>query len=522
MSYKRLPELFNKVPVQPNNSIPEIDINGITQDSRKVKEGNLFIAIKGGTTDGHKFLNDAFQRGAAAVIGSDPEYKSLPLYVQVDDSRKALAYLSSAFYDFPSKNLLMIGVTGTDGKTTTANLIFEILAYSGIKTGLVSTIQAVIGDKTLDTGFHVTTPGADEIQRYLATMVENDIKTVIIEVTSHGLEQGRVTACDFDIGVITNVAHEHLDYHGTYEAYLAAKGKLIKNLRSSAKKLFATPRAAVLNMDDRSYQFMSNIAGTDQISYGFDPSANINASNVKITEQGTTFICNGININGDKFSIPIKLNLLGAFNVSNCLAAISVTKALIGLRDNQIQNGIEELRLVPGRMERIDMGQDFTAMVDFAHTPNALKNALKLLRTIVKGRIISIFGSAGLRDKEKRRMMAEISADMSAITILTAEDPRIESLDEILAEMADGVISRSGIEGKTFWRIPDRGDAIRFGIGLAISGDLVVAFGKGHEQSMCFGETEYAWDDRIAMKAAIAEQLGISGPKMPYLPTQKR
>jgi len=520
MNIKKLPDLFSKIPLQPINEIPEIGITGITQDSRKVKDGDLFIAIKGGTTDGHNYVSEAIQCGAAAVVGCETEFESIPNYIRVDDSRAALAYLSSAFYDFPSRKLIMIGISGTDGKTTTASLIFEILTYSGIRAGLVSTVQAVVGEKIMDTGFHVTTPNADEVQRYLADMVESEIETVVFEVTSHGLEQGRVTACDFDIGVITNVAHDHLDYHGTYEAYLAAKGKLISSLEDSAKKSFNLLRTAVLNMDDRSYQFMSNIAGTNLISYGFDKNADVKASARSFSSQGTSFLCSGIDNNGVEFSIPVNMHLIGAYNVSNCLAAISVTRGVFGLPDIKIQKGIEQLQLVPGRMERIEMGQNFSAMVDFAHTPNALFNALKALRTMVEGRIISIFGSAGLRDKEKRRMMAEISAELSDITILTAEDPRVESLDEILAEMADGIKSRSGIEEKTFWRIPDRGKAIRFGIRLAKPGDLVIAFGKGHEQSMCFGETEYPWDDRIALKAAIAEYLNIPGPKMPYLPTQ--
>jgi UDP-N-acetylmuramoyl-L-alanyl-D-glutamate--2,6-diaminopimelate ligase len=266
---------------------------------------------------------------------------------------------------------------------------------------------------------------------------------------------------------------------------------------------------------------MSKIAGVELLTFGFDQSADVKASDVSVSLLGTSFLCKGINSKGVKFSIPIKTHLIGSYNVSNCLAAISVTKGLVGIHDSVIQSGIEQLPKIPGRMERIEMGQEFIAMVDFAHTPNALYNALRALRPMVEGRIISIFGSAGLRDKEKRRMMAEISADLSDFTILTAEDPRIEPLDEILAEMAVGTSSRSWIEGKTFWRIPDRRDAIRFGVKLTKQKDLVVAFGKGHEQSMCFGDTEYPWDDRIAMKAAIAEFLNIDGPRMPFLPTQK-
>jgi UDP-N-acetylmuramoyl-L-alanyl-D-glutamate--2,6-diaminopimelate ligase len=223
---------------------------------------------------------------------------------------------------------------------------------------------------------------------------------------------------------------------------------------------------------------------------------------------------------GPGFEVPVHFNIPGRFNVSNCLAALAATVTGMGIPPRVAAVGIVELEGVPGRMESIDLGQDFTAMVDFAHTPNALRCALQTARSFGPGRVIAVFGSAGLRDRQKRRMMAETAAELADLSVLTAEDPRTESLDDILAEMAQGAESRGGVEGQTFWRVPDRGEAIRRAVQMASPGDVVLACGKGHEQSMCFGSTEYLWDDRTAMRAALAERMGCSGPEMPWLPTR--
>jgi len=221
------------------------------------------------------------------------------------------------------------------------------------------------------------------------------------------------------------------------------------------------------------------------------------------------------------WELAVTSKLVGAFNVTNCLAALTAAVYGLGIPLEQTASGIANLEGIPGRMEWIDLGQDFTAIVDFAHTPNALKNALQTVRSMTRGRVIVVFGSAGLRDREKRRIMAEVSVQLADFIVLTAEDPRTESLTQILEEMAAGAISKGGLEGQTFWRIPDRGNAIGFALTLAQPGDIVLVCGKGHEQSMCFGETEYPWDDRTALRAALADYLKIAGPEMPYLPTKK-
>lgn len=459
------------------------------------------------------------------MVGSQPGVTIPVPYLQVADGRLALAYLAAGFYDFPGRKLSVVGVTGTDGKTTTSNLIFQVLLAAGFKTGMISTVNAVIGSDILDTGFHVTTPEAPDVQGYLARMVEAGLTHVVLEATSHGLAQDRVAAVEFDAAVVTNITHEHLDYHGSYDGYRAAKAKLFTDLTREQSKPRSTPRGAVLNRDDSSYEYLRQVLQSgqaktgvevQQISYGLHPEADFRAEAIDYQPDSMRFVIKG----PSGFEAPVACRLAGAFNVSNCLAAAALGAGLFGLGPETVSAGINSLPGVTGRMERIDLGQDFTAIVDFAHTPNALKRALNAVRQMVpQGRVIAVFGSAGLRDRAKRRMMAETSAELADLTVLTAEDPRTESLDQILAEMAAGAEAKGGVEGKTFWRVPDRGEAIRFAIRLARPGDVVVACGKGHEQSMCFGETEYLWDDRTAMRAALAEHLGVPGPAMPYLPT---
>jgi UDP-N-acetylmuramoyl-L-alanyl-D-glutamate--2,6-diaminopimelate ligase len=494
-----------------------VAISGIAYDSRQVEPGYLFVALAGVNSDGHAYIGEAIRRGAAAIAGTRPECGYAVPYIQVEDGRQALASLSAAFYDYPARQLTVIGVTGTDGKTTTTNLIYHILLAAGLPAGMISTVNAVIGELVLDTGFHVTTPEAPEVQRYLYEMVSTGLTHVVLEATSHGLSQKRVEACEFDLGVVTNITHEHLDFHGSYAAYRAAKARLFTSLAETRPKGHNPPRAAILNRDDLSYETLAELAKVRQISYGLQAGADVRANDIRHTAEGLQFLAVG-----EDFQIPVRSRLVGDFNVSNCLAAIAATVSGLGLDPGAAREGIAALSVLPGRMESIDLGQPFLAIVDFAHTPNALRRALQTARSLVDGRVIAVFGSAGLRDRAKRRLMAEVSAELADLTILTAEDPRSESLAMILADMAAGAESRGAVENQTFFRVMDRGEAISFAIASARPDDVVIACGKGHEQSMCFGEIEYPWDDRIAMRAALCEHLGIPGPQMPYLPTQER
>ncbi len=512
-----LADLFAETPLIITAGKPDdTHITGIAMDSRLVKSGDLFVAMQGGSANGHDFIPEAIRRGSAAIVGQLPLNGLSVPYIQVENSRLALTWLAAAYYGNPGRKLTVVGVTGTDGKTTTCNLLYQILLAARIRTGLISTVNAVIGGEVFDTGFHVTTPDAPDVQKYLARMVEAGLTHVVLETTSHGWAQYRVDACEFDVGVVTNITHEHIDQHGSYENYRAAKARLFQSLEKTQPKPQGNPRLAVLNKDDNSFAYLSGLVHRPQISYGLGTTADIRAEGVTYSPQGIHFEAIGLG-----YRVPVASPLVGIFNVSNCLAALTTAVHGLGVDPGTTARGIASLQGVPGRMERIDLGQAFTAMVDFAHTPNALRVAIETVRKMTGKRVIVIFGSAGLRDKEKRRMMAELSVQMADISILTAEDPRTESLEEILKEMAAGARSRGGVEEETFFRIPDRGEAIRFGVSIAQPGDIIMACGKGHEQSMCFGTIEYPWDDRTAMRAALSELMGIKGPQMPHLPTRR-
>lgn len=498
------------------------EITAIVFDSRQVIPGALFVAARGENADGHRFIPNALAGGAVAIVAEQAiDHCPVP-YIVVPDARLALGWLSAAWHNFPSRQLTLIGVTGTDGKTTTASLIHSVLLAAGLRAGLISTVSAVIGDETLDTGFHVTTPDAPAVQGYLARMVAAGLTHCVLEVTSHGLAQHRVAGCDFDVAVVTNITHEHLDYHKTYENYRAAKAMLFTGLATAARKP-NTPKVGVINLDDSSAAYLQTALTVKGLTYSLRMGADFYASQIAHTPDGLTFTARG-----PHGAVSITTPLVGDYNISNCLAALTATIGALSIAPEAAARGIAALRGVPGRMERIALGQPFTAIVDFAHTPNALKRALEAAHQMLadhvgppRPRVIAAFGSAGLRDVEKRRMMAETSAQLADITILTAEDPRTEALDDILEMMAFGARSKGGVEGQTFFRVPDRGDAIRLAVRLAQPGDIVLACGKGHEQSMCFGTTEHAWDDATAMRAALSELLGVPGPAMPYLPTQQ-
>jgi len=332
-----------------------------------------------------------------------------------------------------------------------------------------------------------------------------------------------MSCCEFDIAVITNITHEHLDYHGTYENYFNSKARLVYELVNTVQKSMGNPRLCVFNQDDISYPRLlhvlrdSGLKDIKPITYSLKAQADLEAKNIVSRNEEMHF---DLYLGKEKW--PVLTSLMGEYNAANILAAFGAAVCGVGIQPVDALRGIKDMMGVPGRMQKIEQGQEFTAIVDFAHTPNALKVSLERARQLTAGKVIAIFGSAGLRDRIKRRLMAETSIHLADITILTAEDPRTELLEDILAEMKKAAQSMGGVEGNNLFIVPDRGEAIRMGVNMADTGDLVIACGKGHEQSMCFGEVEYAWDDRIAMQAALAERLGKSGPKMPYLPTQGR
>ncbi|MFN7209898.1 MAG: UDP-N-acetylmuramoyl-L-alanyl-D-glutamate--2,6-diaminopimelate ligase, partial [Aggregatilineales bacterium] len=498
----RFSELLKHAPDLLQRPEADVEISApISEDSRSVARGGLFVARRGLNRDSHAFIEAAIANGAVAVVGERPPQEvqcSVP-YAQVADAQQAIGYLAAAYYGFPSHALTLIGVTGTDGKTTTTSLIYNMLKCAGIPVGMISTVSAVIGDEELPTGLHVTTPTAPEVQGYLRRMVEAGLTHCVLEATSHGLAQGRVNGVAFDVAVLTNITHEHLDFHGSFENYRAAKGLLFSRLAESYAKA-GVPKCAVINLDDPNAGYFLGLSeSVRQIAYSTGGYGQVNLLSWRAEPSGVQAT---LLDSAEGVSLTFRTPLIGLYNLQNILAATAAALAL-GVPPEAIRRGIESLPPIPGRMERIDEGQAFIAIVDFAHTPNALEKALRAVRSLTDGRVIAVFGSAGLRDVEKRRLMAEVGAQLADICVLTAEDPRTESLDDILEMMAAGARRMGGVEGETFFRVPDRGAALAFACQLARRGDVVIACGKGHEQSMCFGEIEYPWDDREALRAAL-------------------
>jgi len=381
--------------------------------------------------------------------------------------------IANAIFGVPPRGLTIIGVTGTDGKTTTSSMIYHVLSSAGLKTALISTVGAIINGKTYDIGFHVTTPDSFAIQSYIRKAKKAGVKYLIIETTSIGLHQNRVFGIPFDIAVLTNITNEHLDYHKTYEKYVKAKARL-----------FQTARTAILNADDKSFSFINHyIRNKKVITYGMK-------KNADITPQ----------------SFPFKTKLIGGFNQYNALAAIAVAKEL-NIKDSIIIKSLLSFTPPPGR-EEIVYDKDFTVIIDFAHTPGAFEVVLPEIKKMTKGKLIHIFGSAGLRDKYKRPEMGKISSVYSDLIILTAEDPRSESIEEIISEIERGVDPM--FNKKYLLKIPDRKKAIFQGIELAGKGDIVLITGKGHESSMNYGKGEVPWSEHETVKEALKKKLNSS------------
>ena len=501
------------------------DIRVITADSRQVLPGALFVAVGGVNVDGHHYIGQALMQGAVAIVGERPPeeldaFREDVPYLQVENSRSALAWLSAAWHDFPARKLTVIGVTGTDGKTTTSTLIAHILRSAGRKVGLVTTVQAEIGGQALDTGLHVTTPDAPDTQRYLAQMVAAGCDVAVLESTSHGLHQRRVDACEFDIAIVTNITHEHLDYHGTWDNYAAAKAILFQHLSASVDKPGIT-KTAILNVEDASFPLLDAVLSQGRpdvrrLTYGLHNGA-IQAAEVVHAPDRTAFTLDlghsiyELGLTADGLQSQMTTSLIGDFNIYNILAAVCAALAL-GVPLAVVRAAIASFTGVVGRMERIDEGQPFLAIVDFAHSPVSLQRALETVRPLVApdGRLIAVFGSAGLRDRGKRYLMGHISGRLADLTIITAEDPRTESLADISAEIARGCREAGGVEEVTFWRVDDRAEAMAFACRLARPGDVVIACGKGHERSMCFGEVETPWSEQEALRAALRARQALS------------
>ena len=479
------------------------EIAGLAYDSRKVEARGLFIAVPGVHTDGRHFLRDAASRGASVALGESlHDTQELPLpYIEVQNVRTALANLSCAFYGYPAQQLCTIGVTGTDGKTTTSNLISTILETAGRHTGLMTTANFRIGGQEWENATRQSTLEALEVQQFLRSLLDANVTHAVIEATSHGLELQRVHGCNFDIGVITNITHEHLDFHKTIDAYRRAKARLFEMLDADRSKEVERRPAAILNRDDVSYEVLKPYCRVPIFDYGIDTTAAVRAVDVQLHAYSTRF----------RVILPdsecmIETQLVGRFNVSNCLAAIATAYSQ-GISTTDIARALATVRGVAGRMERIDEGQPFTVVVDYAHTPDSLEKVLATLRPLTQGKLMVVFGSAGERDVQKRPLMGRIAAQMADFFVITDEDPREEDRERILREIAVGAEAIGKRQGHDFLCIADRGEAIRTAFTYAQKGDTVLLAGKGHEQSIIIGREKLPWDDRQVAREQLRQNI---------------
>lgn len=458
-------------------------VTGITYDSRRVLPGMAFVAVIGNRADGHSFIIDAIDRGAVAIVCEKDDFV-LPSVTKivVKNSRRALALLSEKFYDSPSKKLKVIGVTGTNGKTTVTFMLKAILEAAGIKTGLLGTVHYEIGDRIIPASR--TTPESLEIQKMMAEMLNNSCKACVMEVSSHSLVQDRVLGVDFDFCIFTNLTRDHLDYHHDFENYYQAKRKLFL-----PEFPYSKPTAAIINIDDN---YGQRLAGECRLSvlvtYGINKSAEINASEIKLMSSGTE-----LTLSYQSLKKRIFIPLVGRHNVYNALAAIS-TALIMGLDINIIEHAIANMPAVPGRLEHVNCGQDFTVLVDYAHTDDALYNVLSALREVTSGRIITVFGCGGNRDASKRPKMGAVAAKYSDYTIITTDNPRKERAEDIALQIKSGYeeVRSGGYEIEL-----DRKLAIETALKMAKTGDTVLIAGKGHETYQEFEDTIIPFDDRL-------------------------
>lgn len=410
---------------------------------------------------------------------------------------KFTAMRATKYYGYPSKHLKVIGVTGTDGKTSTSTMLYEILKAAGKKVGLITTISAKVGEKEYPTGFHVTTPEPFELQKFLKEMVDEGMEYVVLETTSHSLDQCRVYGIEYHAAVFTNVTHEHLDYHKNYHNYLMTKAKLLDQLDKDG--------VAVLNHDDNSFEELEPIAldkAYKTLTYGLTEESDIFATDINEEVGKTEFT---VNFRGEEFKLT--LHLPGKYNVYNSLAAIG-TALQMGISRQDVHDGLENVTGIEGRWEVL-MKEPFKVVIDFAHTPNALLNVLKFAQEDnSKGRLIVVFGAAGQRDYKKRPLMGEAAGTYADLTILTAEDPRGESVEKINTEIAQGMEKFNKVKDKDYFSIPDRTEAIEFAIKNAKDGDTVIITGKGHEKSLNLdGKEELPWSDMAVAEKVVREIL---------------
>jgi UDP-N-acetylmuramoyl-L-alanyl-D-glutamate--2,6-diaminopimelate ligase len=490
----RLRDLLAGLPSPVVVGLADCEITGLASHSESVQPGNLFAAIRGSSHDGHQFVSDAARRGASAVLVDHALEGVAVTQVIVPDSRRALGTVASTFYGDPSRDLWVCGVTGTKGKTTTTYFIEAILGAAGRPAALIGTLGVRALGAPLE--FHATTPTtpeAPDLQRLLHDLRSRGVTHVVMEVTSHALELGRVDACRFRAAVFTNVDRDHLDFHGDLERYREAKSRLFA--------LVEPDGVSAINADDPSAPLMIRQSRARVVTYGVDRDAEVRAEDVQPTRRGVRFtaVCSGRRL-------PLVLRLPGRFNVSNALAALAVGLAQ-GVDGEVIRAALEAVPGVPGRFEAVDEGQDFAVIVDYAHTPDSLEKVLRLAGEVASGRSIVVFGCGGDRDRTKRPLMGRIATTLAARAIFTSDNPRSEDPMAIISEIEEGATGATNFEIE-----PDRRRAIERGIRQARPGDVVVIAGKGHETYQILGDRVVDFDDRqVAREILRARRNGPGG-----------
>jgi len=473
------------------------DIAGLEADSRKAFPGCLFFCLPGHTVDGHDYAEKAIAGGAAALVVSRELPVSVPQFV-VPDTRQALAQLADYYYGRPSRKLKPIGVTGTNGKTTTTYLIERIWADAGVPAGVIGTIETRYGG--VSRPMSGTTPDVLELQRLLGDMTEAGTERCVMEVSSHSLHQGRVKGVDFRTAIFTNLTQDHLDYHGTMEAYEAAKGLFFSRLGNTYGDEAGERKFAVLNADDDASSRFKKLTAAEVVTYGIDQDAHLKASEVRISAGGTSFRL-------DSFlgSRQIELKLVGKFNVYNALAALGAALCE-GIALDDAIGSLRGIPGVPGRVEPVDAGQPFAVIVDYAHTPDGLENVLNTVRELAEGDVICVFGCGGDRDTTKRPIMGSLAAKLADKIIVTSDNPRTEDPLRILRDIEAGV-RQAGLAGERYELEPDRKRAIEKAVEMASPGDVVLIAGKGHETYQIVGGVTHDFDDRLVAKEAIRSRI---------------
>ncbi len=477
----KLSELLAGIEVKEIIGSENLNVTGLAFNSLEVKPGNLFVCISGFKTDGHNFAEDAISRGAIAILSERDLSEYGVTCVICDNTRLALAHAAANFYGHPEKNFCLIGITGTNGKTTTTYLVKSVLETLGKKVGLIGTNQNMIGAEILPSKH--TTPDALELMQLFHEMAERGAEYVVMEVSSHSLALDRVTACTFDVGAFTNITQDHLDFHKTMENYLVAKGIL-----------YSISKTGIVNCDDNGSDYLKSVSKCEKmLTYGIENDCDIRAYDVNLSEKGVSFY---VSYQGNRFEV--ELGIPGKFSVYNALTAISCLVA-VGVEIGDAIDALKSARGVKGRVELVETGKDFSVIIDYAHTPDGLYNVIRTIRGFCRGRIITVFGCGGDRDASKRPKMGKIAAALSDFCVVTSDNPRTENPDKIISDVLEGV-KGSGCE---YAVVTNRFEAIAYALDLAQANDVVLLAGKGHETYQILEDRTISFDEREIVRKLL-------------------